>query len=333
LAEGGFEPMRRREFVSLLGSASAVWPLAANGQQAKLLRIGIVSPGPPRSGPPFEWIEGRLRELGYLEGKNLFVDFINLANRMDDYPKAMKDLVARKADVLLALGPELAIKAAAAATNTIPIVMLAIDYDPLALGYVESLARPGGNVTGIFLQQIELAEKRTELVKQAFPELKAATVFWDGPSAPQWLAIQKIAPSLGLDIAGVELVQPPYDYEHALAGVRADQRQFLIVANSPSLFFDRHRLGAFTLDRRLPSIFAWREWVDAGGLISYGPSFAAVSRRAADYIDRIARGAKAGDLPVEQPTKFELVVNLKSAKALGVTLPQTLLARADEVIE
>jgi putative ABC transport system substrate-binding protein len=325
--------MRRRKFVSLLGSASAVRPLVANGQQTRLLRIGIVSPGPPRTGPPFEWIEGRLHELGYLDGKNLFVDFVNLANRMDDYPKAMTDLVARKADVLLALGPELAIKAAAAATTTTPIVMLAIDYDPLALGYVHSLARPGGNITGIFLQQIELAEKRTELVKQIFPDLKAATVFWDGPSAPQWLAIQKLAPSLGLDIAGVELAEPPYDYEHALASVQADHRQFLIVANSPVFFFDRHRLSAFTIDRRLPAIFAWREWVDSGGLISYGPSFAGVSRRTADYIDRIARGAKAGDLPVEQPTKFELVVNLKSAKVLGLTLPQTLLARADDVIE
>jgi ABC-type uncharacterized transport system substrate-binding protein len=274
-----------------------------------------------------------LRELGYVEGQNLTLDYIALGGRLDGYGEAMKALAARKANVLVAFGPELALKAAMAATNTIPTVMVAIDYDPLALGYVKSLARPGGNVTGIFLQQIELAEKRLQLLKEAFPDLRAATMFWDRPSAPQWEASRKTASNLGFDLAGAEFTSLPYDYEAALAKVPADHRRVLAVGNSPIFFNDRTSLAEFALRNRMASMFAWREWVEAGGLISYGPSFTDIARRTAEYVDRIARGAKPAELPIEQPTRFELVVNMRTVKALGLTVPPSLLARADEVIE
>jgi putative ABC transport system substrate-binding protein len=153
------------------------------------------------------------------------------------------------------------------------------------------------------------------------------------PSVDQWRVAQGAAPAVNLELAGVELRQPPYDYEGALAQVPQDHRAALIVMNSPTFFKERERLAQFALQHRIPSMFAWREWVDAGGLISYGPSFGGIARRAADYVDRIGRGAKPAELPIEQPTKFELVINLKTAKELGLTIPPTVLARADEVIE
>ncbi len=324
--------MRRREAIAFLGAAAA-WPLVARAQQPKILRLGIVTTTIPRSAPQYVTLVNRLGELGYFEGQNFILDFINVEGRLENFGQAMKDLVARKADVLVAFGNEYALKAAMAASSTVPIVMMAIDYDPLALGYIKSLARPGGNVTGLFLQQVELAEKRVELVKQVFPELEAATMLWDAPSASQWQATRKIAPTLGLDVAGVEMHDRPYDYERALSEAPTDHRKALLVGNSAGFFFDRARLGEFTLGHRLPTICAAREFADAGGLISYGADFLGMVRRLADFIDRIARGDSPSDLPVEQPTKFELVVNLKTAKALGLTLPPTLLARADEVIE
>jgi putative tryptophan/tyrosine transport system substrate-binding protein len=330
-------PMRRRKFITLLGGAAVVpllCPPASNAQGlSRLLRVGLVLSFSPRTAVPFVALERRLRELGYVEGQNLAIEFILLNGQVERYGEAMQELVRRKVDVIIAFGPELALKGAIAATDTQPIVMAAIDYDPLVLGYVASLARPGGHITGVFLQQIELAVKRIQLMKDAFPDLQAATMFWDGQSAEQWQATQKVAPTLGLQLSGSELRERPYDYERALAEAPPDHRRILLVANSPAFFNDRQRLADFTLQHRMPSIFAWREWVAAGALMSYGPSFTGVARLVADYVDRIAKGAKPADLPVEQPTKFELVVNLKTAAALGLTIPPTLLARADELIE
>jgi len=215
----------------------------------------------------------------------------------------------------------------------LPIVMTAIDYDPLARGYLSNLARPTGNVTGIFFQQIELATKRLQVVTEAFPDLRAATVFWDESSADQWGAAQSTASALGLRLFGSKLHEQPYDYEQAFAQAPSDHRGWLFVMTSPFFFRDRARLAEFALRHRMPSVFAFREWVDAGGLLSYGPSITGMYRRAADYVDRIARGAKPSDLPVEQSTKFEFVLNLKTARAIGLAIPTALLLRADEVIE
>jgi putative ABC transport system substrate-binding protein len=225
------------------------------------------------------------------------------------------------------------LKAATAATKTIPIVMAAIDYDPFALGYVTSLARPTGNITGIFLEQIELAAKRLQLVRDAFPAIGKAIAFWDRLSADQWRATQANAAKFGFDLVGVELRDYPYDYQRALAQAPPDHRSFLFAMTSPLFARDSQRIVQFTLVNRLPSMFVFREYVDQGGLMSYGPNRNAMSRRVADYVHRLARGAKPSDLPIERPAIFELVINLRTAKALGLEFSQAMLLRADEVIE
>jgi putative ABC transport system substrate-binding protein len=297
------------------------------------LRVGSCSLRNP-GGPGFLGAFGqRLRELGYIEGQNLTLDYIDLRGRSDGYNSAWSQLVERKADVLIAFGPEDALKTAVAATQSIPIIMAAIDFDPFALGYVKSLARPTGNVTGIVLEQIELAAKRLQLARDAFPAVTKATVFWDSFSADQWRATRNNAPQFGFDLASIELRDYPYDYAHALAQAPADHRGFLFMMTSPLFARDLSRIVQFTLLNRLPSIFVFREYVDPGGLMSYGPSRSAMSRRLADYVHRIARGAKPSELPIERPRAFELVINQRTAKALGLEFSQAMLLRADEVIE
>jgi putative tryptophan/tyrosine transport system substrate-binding protein len=324
--------VKRREFITLVGGAAA-WPLAARAQQPakKMLRVGTVS-GTPKLSPQWIAFLRRMAELGYQEGKTFTFDSVMAANE-EDYETGYRTLATRDLDIVLATGTEIALKSALAATRTLPIVMIAIDYDPLARGYVTSLARPSGNITGVFFQQIELAAKRIQLVKEAFPDLPGATMFWDGSSADQWQAAQNAAATLGLRLSGVELREPPYDYERALSEAPPDHRGMLIVATSAFFFRDRARIADFALRHQLASMFVFREWVEAGGLLSYGPSITAQFTRVAEFVDRIARGAKPADLPIEQPAKFETVVNLKTAKAIGIELPTAILLRADQVIE
>ena len=327
--------MRRREFITLLGGVAAADALATlrrAGAQAQALRVGTCGTQ-PRARSFLQGFDVRMRELGHIEGTNYTMDYIDLQGRPDRYGDAMQQLVARKVDVLVAFGPEDCLKAALAATQTIPIVMVAIDFDPVSLGYVTSLARPTGNVTGIILEQIELAKKRLQLVKDAFPAIGKAMAFWDRLSADQWHATRDNAATFGFDLAGIELTDYPYDYARALAQAPPDHRGFLFVMTSPLFARDRDRIVQFTLLNRLPSMGVFREHVDQGGLASYGPSRTAMSRRTADYVHRIARGAKPGDLPIERPTIFELVINLRTAKALGLEFSQAMLLRADEVIE
>jgi ABC-type uncharacterized transport system substrate-binding protein len=324
--------VRRREFISLLGGAAAAWPLGVRAQQpAKMLRVGALS-AQPREAPIWVAFDQRMTELGYKQGTNFALEFVQVVS-IGDYQRGYRELATRKIDIMLGTGPEIALKSARAATQTLPIIMLAIEYDPIARGYVTSLARPTGNITGIFLQQIELAEKRVQILKDAFPDLRAAIAFWDPTSTDQWQAAQTAAATLGFQLAGVQLRDPPYDYERALAQSAPDHRDSLFVMVSPFFFRDRSRLADFALRHRIISIFGFREWVDAGGLLSYGPNVIELHRRVADYVDRIAKGAKPGDLPIEQPTRFEFIINLKTARALGITIPTALLLRADEVIE
>src|SRR5262249_45525370 len=248
-----------------------------------------------------------------------------------DYENGYRTLATRELDIILATGPESALKSALAVTRTLPIVMIAIDYDPFVRGYVTNLARPSGNVTGVVFQQIELAAKRIQLIKEAFPDRPAATMFWDPLSADQ--PARSAAATLGLQLSGIELRELPYDYDAALDQAPLDHRGMLIVPTSPFFFRDRARLADFALRHRILSMFVFREWVDAGGLLCYGPSITALFGRVAEFVDRMARGARPGDLPIEQPTKFEMVVNLKTAKAIGIELPTAILLRADEVIE
>jgi putative ABC transport system substrate-binding protein len=324
--------MRRREFLGLVGGTAATWSVAARAQQAATLRVGGTLTA-PRTQHFLQGFEVRMRELGYVEGQNLTLDYIDMQGQPDRYPAAMQELVDRKVDVIVASGPEDSLKAATAATTTIPIVMAAIDYDPLTLGYVTSLARPTANVTGVMLAQIELAAKRLQLVKEAFAAINKATVFWDRHSAGQWHAVRDSAAQFGFDLASVELRDYPYNYARALAEAPPQNRGFLIVATSPLFARDRERIVQFALLNRLPSMFVFREYVDQGGLMSYGPNRTAMSRRIADYVNRIARGAKPAELPIERPTIFELVINQRTAKALGLEFSQAMLLRADEVVE
>jgi len=322
--------MRRREFTGLLGGAAAAWPLVVRAQQPakEMLRVGTVS-ALQQSSPQWVTFMRRMAELGYQEGKTFAFDFV----QTDDYESGYRILAARKPDIILATGPEIALKSALAASRTLPIVMIAIDYDPFARGYVTSLARPSGNVTGVFFQQTELSAKRIQLIRDAFPNISAASMFWDQLSADQWQAAQNAAATLGLGLFGIELREQPYDYDWALREVPPDHRGMLIVATSPFFFRDRVRIADLALRHRIASIFVFREWVEAGGLLSYGPSIVAQFVRVAEFVDRLARGAKPTDLPIEQPTKFELVINLKTAKAIGIGLSTAILLRADEVIE
>jgi putative ABC transport system substrate-binding protein len=324
--------MRRRQFIAVVGAAAA-WPLAVLGQQPpSLLRVGASSVQPRTTAIFVAFVE-RMAELGYEEGKNFSFEYVQAAN-VAGYEVAYRELASRKVDILLASGPEVGLKSALATAGMRPVVMVAIDYDPLARGYVRSLARPGANLTGISFQQIELTEKRLQVVKEAFPAMQAIAVFWDEISADQWLAADKAAPRLGLRLAGVKFREQPYDYERALAQLPLEHRRVLMVLTSPVFAVpDRARLPDFALRHRMASIFSLRQYVDVGGLMSYGVSFTALYRRSAEIVDRVARGAKPADLPIEQPTTFEFVANLKTARELGLTVPPTLLARADEVIE
>jgi len=230
--------VKRREFIALLGGAAAVWPLAARAQTPpKMLRVGVVSLVNPRTATFWVAFDRRMRELGYVEGQNLTIDFVNLNSQIDRYGEATKEVVRRKPDIIIATGGERALMSAIAATDTLPIVMIAVDYDPFARGYVQNLARPGGTVTGIFFQQIELAMKRLQLMKEALPDVAAATVFWDDGSADQWRATQSAAEAMGLKLTGVELGNPPYDYENALvARAPTDHHRILMVLSSPVFF-------------------------------------------------------------------------------------------------
>jgi ABC-type uncharacterized transport system substrate-binding protein len=328
--------MRRRAFIKLIGATAAAWPLIARAQTPpKPLRIGMVHPVSPKGVPPnFVEFVDRLRELGYVEGDTLAVEYINLEGHLDRYDEAMRDLVRRRVDLIYALGQEDNLRAAMAATTTIPIVMVAIGYDPLAKGYVSSLARPTGNVTGIYVLSVEAIKKRLQLFKDSFPGQHAAFGFWDFDAVAPWRAAAAAAPSLGIALAGVELHDPPYDYEGGLQQVAVEFRGALFMPNSAVFVRDTQRLAAFALHHRMVSCFdSSPAFVDAGGLMSYGADLTAAARRAAELADQIARGAKPADLPVEQSTRFTLRINLKTAKILGIDFPPTFLATANEVIE
>src|SRR5262245_687580 len=254
----------RRKFLATLGGAAAAWPLVARAQPAAgTLRLGTVSVN-PRSSPFYVAFEQRLAELGYQEGKNFLFDFVQIQST-DGYESGFRELIARKVDIIFAGGAELGLKSALEVTTSLPIVVIATDYDPLARGYVASLARPGGNVTGVFLQQIELTVKRLQVVKEAFPDMRAATVFWDRISADQWIAARDVSTKVGLRLAGVELREPPYDYDRALVQAEPDYRKNLFVLASPFFFRDRTRLADLALRDRIISVFDFREWVEAGG--------------------------------------------------------------------
>jgi putative tryptophan/tyrosine transport system substrate-binding protein len=321
--------MRRRQFFGVIGGA-AVWPVAAGAQQAtKALRVGTAN-AQPRTAPQWIAFVQRMAELGYREGENFIYDHLQIQSA-GAWETGYREIVERKPDVVLAAGPEASLKAALAVAGGIPVVMIAVDYDPLAKGYVQSLSR-SEKVTGIYFQNVELVAKRLEILKQAFPDVTTMTVFWDRSSSDHWAVLQAVAGQFGVKLNGIEFRERPYDYERAIVSATSSG-SFFYAGGSPFFFLDRARLAEFAIRHRLAMACELREWVAAGGLISYGPSLTAMFALAAKYVDRIAKGAKTADLPVEQPTKFELAINLKTAKAIGVDIPLALMTRADEVIE
>lgn len=301
-------------------------------QARKIVRIGVLSTVNPRSAPFLVTLEQRLRELGYVEGQNLAIEFRNAEGRLERLPTLAAELARLDVDVIVAFGTEATLKAARRATSTTPIVVVAIDYDPVALGYVTTLARPGGTVTGVFLRQPELTAKRLELLKEAVPGLSRVAIVADVYTADQLKEAEPAARSLGLRLQVLDTRTSPGGLAGALEAAHSSRSAALLILASPIFFHERARIAELALRHRLPTMSVAREFAEAGAMISYGASFSGMFRRAADYVDKIVRGARPAALPVEQPTKFELVVNLKTARALGLTIPQTILVRADELI-
>jgi putative ABC transport system substrate-binding protein len=329
--------MRRREFLGGLGGALAAYPQAVGAQQRdKIARVGVLGPSREKnaiSGQSYTFLLAELRKLGFTDGENLQVEFGRTDEDMAGAFAAANEMVAHKVDVLVANGPEVALQAAAAARPQVPIVMLAINFDPFARGYVKSLADPGGNITGIFYRQPELAAKQLELLVEAFPERKRMGTLWDIQSAEQADRAEAAAQSMGLSLHSLKLENPPYDFDAAFQALARGDVQMLEVLSSPLFTEHAPLIAALAIRYRLPSMFIFRHYVELGGLMSYGVDNFYMWRRAASYVAKILRGARPGDLPIERAENFEFAVNLKTAKAIGVTLPTSILLRADEVIE
>jgi putative ABC transport system substrate-binding protein len=327
--------MDRRRFLltSLAGALAA--PRAAGAQQAgKVWRIGVLeTTSPSLNTTNLDAFRKGLRELGYVEGRNFVIEYRSADGRPERFPSLASELVRLKVDLIVTRGTP-AVLAAKKATGSIPIVM-ATSADPAGFGVVSGLARPGTNVTGLSTIAVELAAKRLELLKEAIPRIAriAELANMSSPaSASQWRQIEVAARSLGLEPQLLD-VRAPADFARAFDTAINQRADAIIVANDTLTQSNLIRIVDLSAKHRLPSIFASREFVDAGGLMAYGPNFTDLYRRAATYVDKILKGAKPADLPIEQPTKFELVINLRTAKALGLTIPPSLLARADQVIE
>jgi putative ABC transport system substrate-binding protein len=322
--------MRRRDFIALLGGTAA-WPLAARAQQPKMLRVGY-SGILARGAPHYVAFEKRMAELGYEQGRNFTFEFIQSPS-IDAYEGIYRELVARRVDILLVAGNEPALRAARAAGGATPIAFIAVDFDPVAKGYVASLSRPGNNMTGIFVSQLELAGKRVELVREACPQARRVGLLFDGTSREQAGAAAAAAAKLGLEPRQLELSGQPPDYAAALLAMADAPGEPVVVPASPLALRERAAIARLLLAQRNPSIAAFRENMEAGALISYGVHLVDLFRDVAPFVDQIARGGKAGDLPMRGPSHFHTAFNLKTAKALGLDVSPTLLARADEVIE
>jgi len=325
----------RRAFLAGAAALLAA-PLAAETQQAdKVARIGYL--GTRRGVSPHlpEAFRQGLRDLGYVEGRNVVIEYRNSEGKNERLPALAAELVALKVDVILAAATPHAL-AAKQATRTIPIVFAATG-DAVADGLVASLARPGGNITGLSFFTPELVGKRLELLKQTVPGVSRVAVLWNpgglGESTEKDVLkrAEVAARAIGVQLHFVE-ARGPADFDRVFSDMTRARAGALTVLTSAMLFEERKRLVDLVAKNRLPAVYPWREFVDAGGLMAYGPDLADLFRRAATYVDKILKGAKPGDLPVEQPTKFELVINLKTAKALGLTIPPSLLQRADQVI-
>jgi ABC-type uncharacterized transport system substrate-binding protein len=324
--------MKRREFITLLGGATVMWPLAARAQPAKLPTIGFLGAATASAwGPWTAAFLQRLRELGWIEGRTIVIEYRWAEGRVERLPELAREFVQFKVDVIVT--SQAAVVAAKQATSTIPIVF-ALASDPVGAGFVESLSRPGGNVTGLSNQQADLTGKKIELLREVSPGLRRLAIIANvsNPVAAQEMGQgQAAAGALGLEVTPLK-IRRAEDIAPAFEALKA-RADALHVCTDALLNSNRFRINTLALAARLPTMHGNRDSVEAGGLMYYGANIPNLYRRAGDYVDKILRGAKPADLPVEQPTKYDLIINLITAKALGLTVPPALLARADEVIE
>ena len=330
--------MRKKILGFALGAMLIAISFPANAQQAKKVpRMGYLSSGNPASeSPRSEPIRLALRELGYIEGQNIAIEYRYTEGKRDRAPELAAELVRLKVDIIVVAGGASWILAAKNATKTIPIAMTGAGADPVKEGLVESLARPGGNVTGLTNLSTELGGKRLELLKEAVPKLARVAALYDPALPGSVLDVKEVLPvaarALGLTIQPWE-VRAADGFEKVFAALNKQRPDGLYVAQGALMNANQKRIAGFALKSRLPSMYGNREAVDAGGLMSYGADLADSYRRVAIYVDKILKGAKPADLPVEQPTKFELVINLKTAKQIGITIPPEVLARANRLIK
>ena len=331
--------MNRRRFLltSLAGAFGASF--AAEAQQATPQRskkfpvIGVLQPGPPDiTFVTVAALRQGLRSLDYIEGHNINLEYRWASGNVEALPSLAADLVRLKVDVLYATGPQ-AMRAAVRASRTIPIVGDDLEDDPIESGFAASIGRPGGNVTGLFLDLPDLTGKWLQLIREVVPATRRAAVLWDATTSPHQLrAVKRAAQAAMVELHVLE-VRRPAEYTDVLQGAMKERRQALIQLSSPLIRQASPLVAEFSLKNRLPAISMFRLFAEAGGLMAYGPDLPVFFGRSASYVDRILKGAKPGDLPIEQPTQFELVINMRTAKTLGLTIPPSLLLRADQVIE
>jgi putative tryptophan/tyrosine transport system substrate-binding protein len=327
--------MQRRDFITLLGGAAS-WPLTARAQQSKVVRLGYLEPQMPKdlvaANLRRQFLLG-LRDLGYVEGRHFKMEDRSADGRLDRLPALAIELARLPVDMFV-VGGDAPIRAAMQASDKIPIVMT-LAADPIGSGFVASLAHPGSNVTGMSAVAPDLASKRVELLKEVVPTAARAAVLWNSNNqskVAEWKDTQDAARTVGLALRSFE-ARWPEELDDALAAIRNNLPDALIAFADGFTIAHRRRIGSFALANRLPMISELREFAEAGGVATYGANRADLWRRSASYVDKIVRGAIPGDLPVEQPTRFEMVINLNTAKAIGLEIAPTVLARADEVIE
>jgi putative tryptophan/tyrosine transport system substrate-binding protein len=303
--------VRRRDLLIFTGALGTGRTRLAHAQQGqpRPYRVALLSAGNPRSSPQWVAFDERMRALGYIEGQNIQTEFRNGEGRPDRFAGAAAELMLFQPDVVVAAGPELVLRAARDAANGLPLVIIAVDADPIASGLAASLGRPGGNVTGISFRQTELAAKRLELLKEALPAIQRVAVLWDVFAADQHQSLRDAAAALSISMILIELRDAPYDIKAAFARARDAGVHAVLVSLSPDIFRQREHVVRIAFENGLPAVFPLREFTEAGGLMSFGVSFPAQWRRAAEYLDKVLKGARPADLPIEQPTKFELVVN------------------------
>jgi putative ABC transport system substrate-binding protein len=325
--------VNRRAFIAALGGAAA-WPVMAHGQQmaGKIRRLGVLQPDAAPD-PLVDAMLGRLHELGYTEGRDLVLEYRWAEGKLGRLPQLATELAGLQVDAITAFSGTAAI-AAKNATTTIPIIFSGVG-DPVGIGLTTSLAHPSRNLTGLSLLATELAGKRLEILREVVPNMSPVAMFWNDTNPSMVLRAQQsqdAAAKLGVTLQSIG-VHDLISFDSAFTAVESGRVAALLTLIDPFTREHRQRIVDFADQHHLPAIYEAREFVDSGGLISYGPSLLPMQRHVADYVDKIFKGAKPGDLPVEQPTKFELVINLKAAKAIGLTIPPSLIARADEVIE